>query len=725
VSLTAQRVTSRPNLATLARKPRPVALVQPAPAPRRAQPARGLVADPLGRVDLFDRVSPGARADLVAQMQRTQGNLHVQRFLAGSRPPAQVRVQRCGATPCNCSPQERAAHAMEELPGAAQRFPELDLAGAIQRSTGGEPLHPIARAKLEPAMGLDLGHVAVHHDRGADELARAVDAEAFTTGDHIFFREGRYDPHSTGGLRLLAHEITHTVQQARGAVSGVQHFGGVQVNEPGDGHEQEAEQAADAAIARMAAPPASAPPAPQSWGVTRGGRSSPPRIGGPGGPKVIQRSFQQDVSPGFTAKWTPFARVAGPPFDQTTNFDRDGFHDEFNVPPKSQGRLILLADVEWTAGGGQGPNPQPKPDDPSAICKFLITITKPVPLLNQAITFGCKNGDPAAVIDSLNDAQLCALAALLGLGVGGVICAALIAAGAAETIRNAIKDLLGIPRTKPNPQPNPGPNPGPNPTPVGASTGKGRATIETRFFVGIDGKIQTVGLPPRIEANGTGAELASPVDFIRTDIPGGVNIAFQPMIKGTTPGETHVFQHQWDIDLKQPAPPAPLPFSFGLRMFPFKTGKEFFEDEQTQQTRLFKWFQTMDPRVRSRIIAGQLQVVVQGFASHLGDPAFNLTLSEKRAKRIEQMIHDFGGQFANVNTFAFGEVLAGGGPKDNSPEFRSGTSRTCGQLEGADAAAGPMKEPDENDPSICPSTSAPAPAVDGGATPDTGTIELG
>jgi hypothetical protein len=714
VSLTTQRVTSGPNLAPVSRRPRPAALVHPTTGPTPGQAARSVGADPVTRAGMLDRVSAGARADLVAQMQRTQGNLQVQRFLSGTRAPVRVRVQRCGATPCDCSPQERAAHAMEELPGAVARMASVDLAAAIQRSSGGEPLHPIARAKLEPAMGLDLGHVAVHRDRRADELARAVDAEAFTTGDHIFFREGRYDPHSTGGLRLLAHEITHTVQQSRGEVSGVQHFGGVQVNEPGDAHEQEAERAADAAIARMA----TASPVPQSWDVRR---ASSLEIGGP--KPVIQRSFQQDVSPGFTAKWTPFASVNGPPFFQQTNFDRDGFHDEFNVPPSSQGRLILLADVEWTGGGqGPGPNPQPKPNTVSDVCKFLITITKPVPGLNQVITFACNNNDPAAVIDSLNDAQLCALAALLGLGVGGVICAALIAFGAAETIRNAIKDFLGIPRTKPNPQPNPGPNPGPTP----GATGKGRATIETRYFVGVDGKIQVVGLPPRIEANGTGAELVSPVDFIRTEIPGGVNIAFQPMIKGTTPGETHVFQHQWDIDLKEPAPPAPLPFSFGIRMFPFKTGKDLFEDEQGQQTRLFKWFQTMDPRVRSRIIAGQIQVVVQGFASHLGDPAFNLSLSEKRAKRIERMIHDFGGEFANVNTFAFGEILAGGGPSDNSPEFRSGTSRACGQLAGADAAAGPIKEPDDNDNTVCPDTSAVAPApATGGAGGDTATIELG
>jgi hypothetical protein len=137
-------------------------------------------------------------------------------------------------------------------------------------------------------------------------------------------------------------------------------------------------------------------------------------------------------------------------------------------------------------------------------------------------------------------------------------------------------------------------------------------------------------------------------------------------------------------------------------MFPFKTGKDTFEDEQGQQTRLFKWFQTMDKRVRDRILAGQIQVVIAGHASHLGDPAFNLTLSEKRAKHIEQMVRGFGGAFANVNSFFFGEVLAGGGPNDNSPEFRSGKTRACGQLQGADAAAGPIQEPAENDSTVCP-----------------------
>jgi hypothetical protein len=310
-----------------------------------------------------------------------------------------------------------------------------------------------------------------------------------------------------------------------------------------------------------------------------------------------------------------------------------------------------------------------------------------------------------AVIDSINDAQLCILAGLLGVGIGAAVCAVMVAVGAGETIRNLIKDILGIPHDKPKPGPNP--NPGPNP----AATGKGRATIETRFFVGVDGKITTAGLPPRIEANGPGAELVSPVDFIRTDIPGGVNVAFQPMLRGTTPGETHVFQHQWDIDLKQPAPPAPQAFNFGVRLFPFRTGKEVFEDEATEQGQLLSWFQTMDPRVRSRIIGAQIPVIVHGFASRLGSATFNQTLSEKRAQRVKQMVSDFGGAFANVNTFAFGALLSGADPTDNSGFFRRADVRACGQLEGADAASGPIQPPANNDSSVCPGPPVPVPAT--------------
>jgi hypothetical protein len=76
----------------------------------------------------------------------------------------------------------------------------------------GQPLDHAARAHFEPRFGQDFSRVRVHTDARAAESARAVRAQAYTVGDHIVFAPGRYglDP---GGRRLLAHELTHTVQQ--------------------------------------------------------------------------------------------------------------------------------------------------------------------------------------------------------------------------------------------------------------------------------------------------------------------------------------------------------------------------------------------------------------------------------------------------------------------------------------------------------------------------------
>ncbi len=66
---------------------------------------------------------------------------------------------------------------------------------------------------MEPRFGRDFGGVRVHTDPLAAESARAVDAHAYTVGQHIVFDSGKYDPHSGSGQKLLAHELAHTVQQ--------------------------------------------------------------------------------------------------------------------------------------------------------------------------------------------------------------------------------------------------------------------------------------------------------------------------------------------------------------------------------------------------------------------------------------------------------------------------------------------------------------------------------
>jgi len=72
---------------------------------------------------------------------------------------------------------------------------------------------------FESRMGYDFSNVNVHTDSQADTLNRSLDARAFTTGNDVFFREGEYDPSSKGGQELIAHELTHVVQQGGADVS--------------------------------------------------------------------------------------------------------------------------------------------------------------------------------------------------------------------------------------------------------------------------------------------------------------------------------------------------------------------------------------------------------------------------------------------------------------------------------------------------------------------------
>ncbi|MFF1696521.1 DUF4157 domain-containing protein [Streptomyces sp. NPDC058257] len=86
----------------------------------------------------------------------------------------------------------------------------------VAPTTGGQPLSVATRAFMEPRFGHDFGRVRVHTDAGAAASARAVHADAYTLGHHLVFAAGRYAPETSQGQRLLAHELTHVVQQTGG-----------------------------------------------------------------------------------------------------------------------------------------------------------------------------------------------------------------------------------------------------------------------------------------------------------------------------------------------------------------------------------------------------------------------------------------------------------------------------------------------------------------------------
>lgn len=81
---------------------------------------------------------------------------------------------------------------------------------------GGVPLSPAERAFFEPRFGHDFSQVRIHASPEAAESARAVNAQAFTVGRDVVFGAGAYAPESGSGRRLIAHELTHVIQQGLG-----------------------------------------------------------------------------------------------------------------------------------------------------------------------------------------------------------------------------------------------------------------------------------------------------------------------------------------------------------------------------------------------------------------------------------------------------------------------------------------------------------------------------
>ena len=123
------------------------------------------------------------------------------------------------------------------LPGG-RVHPDIESAIGAARG-GGRALDAPVRERVGEALDDALTDVRVHADERADALARSVSARAFTTGTDIFFARGEYRPRSAGGDALLAHELTHVVQQR-----GTPATGPLTVTDPGGALEAEAESMA-------------------------------------------------------------------------------------------------------------------------------------------------------------------------------------------------------------------------------------------------------------------------------------------------------------------------------------------------------------------------------------------------------------------------------------------------------------------------------------------------
>jgi hypothetical protein len=139
---------------------------------------------------------------------------------------------------------------------------EPSLVKQVVGSGGGSPLDRDTRGFMESRIGADFGNVRVHTDSRASESAKSVQAYAYTVGNDVVFQSGKYQPESDSGKRMLAHELTHVVQQRSGPVAGTPAPGGINVSHPSDSFEQAAESSADRVMSSgQAAATVSAAPA--------------------------------------------------------------------------------------------------------------------------------------------------------------------------------------------------------------------------------------------------------------------------------------------------------------------------------------------------------------------------------------------------------------------------------------------------------------------------------
>jgi hypothetical protein len=100
---------------------------------------------------------------------------------------------------------------LRPTPGALRNTPVQD----VLRSAG-QPLDAGTRRFLEPRFGRDFSNVRVHADTVAGRSAEAINAQAYTAGNHIVFGAGKFTPGTHAGRKLLAHELTHVLQQSEG-----------------------------------------------------------------------------------------------------------------------------------------------------------------------------------------------------------------------------------------------------------------------------------------------------------------------------------------------------------------------------------------------------------------------------------------------------------------------------------------------------------------------------
>ena len=185
----------------------------------------GSAASALSGSGLLHPTAMRPRANLFRALQTSRGNAFVQRTVraidAEARQPQVIQRQcACGGTCEECKQGEENPSSRPLIQTSRSHGPGSTAVknSVIPSHSHGAPLERATRNFMEPRFGRDLSDVRVHTDSSAAQSAEVLNASAYTLGHDVYFGAGKYSPDSREGQRLLAHEITHTVQQSQGAM---------------------------------------------------------------------------------------------------------------------------------------------------------------------------------------------------------------------------------------------------------------------------------------------------------------------------------------------------------------------------------------------------------------------------------------------------------------------------------------------------------------------------
>jgi len=539
---------------------------------------------------------------------------------------------------------------------------------SISRS-GGQPLSRSSLDFFEPRFGYDFSDVRIHSGHQAAESARSLGAQAYTVGNNVVFGSGKYAPDDSSGKQLIAHELTHVIQQSGS--------GSKKLNRSKSGKK-----------------------------LTR---PSSDRA------KLVQRKRMQigDVDADFqprvvleTAFQAPGGRVTA---KRGIGVNNNG-HGVAQLDRKEEAvGLSITYAITWQTSNRTQPLPYGVSPYLARMCNPCLILESPA--MQNTLQYARKSikdmakdcrsrqtfrerrdfvktfleyitSNPCVLIEEspihvripligrLGVYEACQVASWIPL-VSSIV------KGISSVTQKALDIVNRLPAEHIcNHVPIIDP---PDPSRPKAN---GTATVMyiTRFYPG--NGINGYGPTPVTQQAGTGAFVEQPVASGRTKLGDrGVNVFLSPaLLRAETFNRA---QDLVDIDVLLAAPPTPIDYKCENSFYPFRINLDIFEDESGQLEAIHMWYHGLHPRTKKNLADGLGLIEVFGRASKTGSFDFNMQLSQKRAKRVENQLRIAAGSDSKLRQTGTG-YLAAAEPGESAKERRADV-RATGRLEG-DAA---------------------------------------